>query len=284
MKEKICDICGNSGHLKATCRQSMPGAYAQQAAPMPFQNVQGASGGCHCCGKTGHKKSECPMKDKSCDICGAVGHLKSTCRQTGAGPGGQAPGGPAGHWVYAGNESSPYQDRPVSADSCLCCGKTGHRKADCPMKDKACDICGNVGHLKSTCRQAAGPPGAYVQQSLAPSRSVGGQAQVGADNCLCCGKTGHRKADCPMKDKPCDICGRLGHLKSTCRQGGGGGGGGQQMGSCHCCGQTGHVKAECPMQDKTCDACGKTGHLKATCRQAPTGSNPVPPWKRQRMM
>lgn len=73
------------------------------------------------------------------------------------------------------------------------------------MKDKACDICGMPGHLKSTCRQAS---------------SIGGArptSKASALICLCCGKAGHQKVDCSMKDKQCDLCGVQGHLRATCR-------------------------------------------------------------------
>jgi len=278
MKDKACDICGGVGHLRSTCRQAGPDAFVQQQGP---RHSVGADD-CMCCGKTGHRKADCPMKDKACDICGGVGHLKSTCRQ--AAPGFHVQQVGPGNYVQqfaASDRGFPVQG--VGADDCLCCGRTGHRKADCPMKDKACDICGGVGHLKSTCRQAApGAPGQFVQ----------GHA-IGADNCLCCGKTGHRKADCPMRDKACDICGGVGHLKSTCRQAGPaayvqqpGPGPVQGVGAddCLCCGRAGHRKADCPMKDKTCDLCGAAGHLKSTCRRSVGGTHgkqqsaPAPPW------
>ena len=37
-------------------------------------------------------------------------------------------------------------------ETCLCCGKEGHRNADCSHKNATCSICGKVGHLKAVCR------------------------------------------------------------------------------------------------------------------------------------
>merc|ERR1719183_1878979 len=48
----------------------------------------------------------------------------------------------------------------------------------------------------------------------------GGGNRIGDNNCLCCGKIGHRKVDCPMLGKSCDICGKTDHLKSTCKAAG----------------------------------------------------------------
>jgi len=293
MKDKSCDICGGVGHLRNTCRSAGMGGYVQQFKPQ-FQQYSApaqqsgfqATGAdqCLCCGKTGHRKADCPMKDKSCDICGKTGHLRTTCGHAASGGGGMA--------MAMGNQySAPAQQsgfQATGADQCLCCGKTGHRKADCPMKDKSCDICGKIGHLRTTCGHAAsGGKGMGMSMGMgnqysAPAQQSGFQA-TGADQCLCCGKTGHRKADCPMKDKSCDICGKTGHLRTTCGHAASGGGGMsgyvQQSGpaqgfqavgadNCLCCGKTGHRKADCPMKDKQCDICGGIGHLRSTCRQS----------------
>ena len=36
--------------------------------------------------------------------------------------------------------------------TCLCCGKEGHKKADCKLKTVTCSNCGKIGHLRAVCR------------------------------------------------------------------------------------------------------------------------------------
>jgi len=38
------------------------------------------------------------------------------------------------------------------------------------------------------------------------------------DNCHACGSRDHKVADCPSRDKTCDVCGQTGHLRRKCRQ------------------------------------------------------------------
>merc|ERR1719162_129822 len=116
------------------------------------------------------------MAGKSCDICGKVGHSKSTCMG-----GGQGGGGGGGNWGMSAFSGPSGGGNRVGDNNCLCCGQTGHRKADCPMAGKSCDICGKVGHLKSTCNASG--------MSAFPGPSGGGN-RVGDNNCLCCGETG----------------------------------------------------------------------------------------------
>ena len=40
-------------------------------------------------------------------------------------------------------------------ETCLCCGKEGHRKADHKFKNASCAICGQVGHLRAMCRNTS---------------------------------------------------------------------------------------------------------------------------------
>ena len=37
-------------------------------------------------------------------------------------------------------------------ETCLCCGKKGHKKADCKFKTATRSNCGKVGHLRAVCR------------------------------------------------------------------------------------------------------------------------------------
>jgi len=75
-----------------------------------------------------------------------------------------------------------------------------------------------VGHLRATCRKSdGGGGGGSAGGAKKTIRKSGG----GAKDCRCCGKVGHIKADCPMKDKECSVCGMAGHLKATCRAAGG---------------------------------------------------------------
>ena len=36
--------------------------------------------------------------------------------------------------------------------TCLCCGKEGHKKADCKLKTVTCSKCGKIGYLRAVCR------------------------------------------------------------------------------------------------------------------------------------
>eukprot|EP00971_Amphidinium_carterae_P052214 1027960-Amphidinium_carterae.1 len=43
-------------------------------------------------------------------------------------------------------------------------------------------------------------------------------AENASKQCLCCGRTGHVKADCYHKESYCSICGKQGHLAKMCKQ------------------------------------------------------------------
>lgn len=62
------------------------------------------------------------------------------------------------------------------------------------------------------------------QQTATTQRAHCGQQ--GHQQCrtyVCCGNTGHVKADCKQKHLDCKSCGKMGHLATVCRSGGGGG-------------------------------------------------------------
>ena len=78
-------ICG--GHLRATCRQAGGSSKGARGSGGVQKTIRKSSGkdDCHCCGKTGHQRANCPMKDKECNVCGKTGHIRATCRAEGGG-------------------------------------------------------------------------------------------------------------------------------------------------------------------------------------------------------
>ena len=100
------------------------------------------------------------------------------------------------------------------ADTCLACGKPGHRKADCRFRDAVCHRCGRKGHTQATCRGGEPSKGSgggggrgeakpYVKGrgKGASSKGAGKSAGKGAasSGCFVCGKHGHRAAQCTQR-------------------------------------------------------------------------------------
>ena len=106
-RDKTCDTCGKTGHLKIKCR--MESRQTEKSAPRErrdrgegkdsrgrsdagktcnncgeFGHLAGACpepNQCHACGSTDHSVADCPNKEKTCDVCGKTGHLRAKCRQ-----------------------------------------------------------------------------------------------------------------------------------------------------------------------------------------------------------
>ena len=53
---------------------------------------------CYCCGKTGHSRAECWMKEKECRVCKKVGHMERTCYKGKGGKGMEAQRGQPDLW------------------------------------------------------------------------------------------------------------------------------------------------------------------------------------------
>ncbi|CAL1151089.1 unnamed protein product, partial [Cladocopium goreaui] len=143
-------------------------------------------------------RSKCRMDtqklvDKTCNNCGTMGHIAKDC-------------------------PSPAQ--------CHCCGATVHEIAACPHREKTCENCGKGGHLKKKCRQDKEnePPRGKGStkgkgKGLAKTcKNCGVQGHLLRDchepsQCHCCGSTVHAVAECPNREKSCELCG----LGTQCR-------------------------------------------------------------------
>ena len=121
----------------------------QAATPMDIGIVMAAP--CSVCGKGGHLKADCKLKDAICRNCGKVGHIAAVCR---SGAKGYNVGKGYGKSKGAGkDERHKGHGKGNSKDKkCICCGRLGHRKAECKFKDATCSLCHKVGHLRAVCR------------------------------------------------------------------------------------------------------------------------------------
>ena len=57
---------------------------------------------------------------------------------------------PQGHWFR--ELFKQQQSKKRTPETCLCCGKEGHKNADCKFKSATSSNCGKVGHLRVVCR------------------------------------------------------------------------------------------------------------------------------------
>lgn len=62
-------------HLeKKNINRNKPGGFRQNTSPLNKQNVS-----CFCCGKNGHMKLQCSLREKFCSECGVKGHIFKVC-------------------------------------------------------------------------------------------------------------------------------------------------------------------------------------------------------------
>ena len=116
---------------------------SSQPTPMDIGAVMST---CACCGKAGHEKARCRLRNAKCSICGKTGHLRAMCRQREKSAGKTSPSSSSG-------KSSGSTSRG-STDKCYCCGQVGHRRPDCPRRNESCSLCGKRGHLSHVCRSS----------------------------------------------------------------------------------------------------------------------------------
>ena len=72
------------------------------------------------------------------------------------------------------------------------------------------------------CRQREKSAGkSSPSSSSGKSSGKGGMSRGSADKCCCCGQVGHRRPDCPRRNKNRSLCGKRGQLNKVCRSSGG---------------------------------------------------------------
>ena len=106
------------------------------ASPTPME-IGAVVSTCACCGKAGHEKSKCRLRNVKCSNCGKTGHVKKMCRQ-------REKSSPSSSSSKGSGKSGKNRS---NTDKCYCCGQPGHRRPDCPHRNESCSRCGKRGHL-----------------------------------------------------------------------------------------------------------------------------------------
>ena len=110
-----------------------------QPTPMGIGAVMST---CACCGKAGHEKARCRLRNAKCSNCGKTGHLRAMCRQRE-----KSAGSLEQQWQELWKrQCKPWKHRQV----------VGHRRPDCPRRNENCSLCGKRGHLSQVCRSSGG--------------------------------------------------------------------------------------------------------------------------------
>ena len=144
-------LCANvDQYLRTTVDSS------SQPTPMEIGAVMST---CTCCGKAGHEKARCRLRNVKCSNCGKTGHLRAMCRQREKSAGTSSPSSTNGKSSGKGSASRG------STDKCYCCG----RRPDCPRRNECCSLCGKRGHLSQVCRSCCGNASARADDTLCNS-------------------------------------------------------------------------------------------------------------------
>ena len=120
---------------------------AAQPAPIEIGAVVSK---CPCCGKSGHEKSTCRLRNAQGSNCGNTGHLKKMCRQREKSGGKSSPSSSSCKSSGKGGTSRSITEK------CYCCGQFGHRKHDCRHRNENCSRCGKRGHTSQMCQSGQG--------------------------------------------------------------------------------------------------------------------------------
>ena len=127
--------------------------------------------------------------------------------------------------IYHQRSSQPMDISAVlTVGKCLSCGSQTHQRKDCWHKDATCKTCGKRGLLAKVCRSGnaqtprhGSPKGTGKGSEKGSGQGKGKGKKRTPETCLCCGKEGHKKADCKFKTATCSTCGKVGHPRAVCR-------------------------------------------------------------------
>jgi cellular nucleic acid-binding protein len=181
--------------------------------------------------------------------------------------------------MYGGQDPGP-KGNP----NCFNCGDSGHMSRDCIKPrpyEQGCVTCNSRAHASKFCpkrieqlehdravlmqMQAYGyGPTGYPTPfgSFDPSSSYMNESQ----QCLKCGKTGHKERECYAGQKDfvkCYNCNSKGHFAKDCTKG-------PMPQTCFNCGETGHMGKECTRTGRVCFICKGSGHVSKQCPSLPT--------------
>ena len=137
--------------------------------PTPME-VDAVVSTCACCGRSGHEKAKCRMRNSKCNNCGKTGHLKKMCRQREKSVNKSSTSNSCNK--SSGSDSANRE----STVNCYCCGQVGHRRPDCPRQNESCILCGKRGHLSHVCRSSGGS--AYSRAVEAEHAELEGEREI----------------------------------------------------------------------------------------------------------
>ena len=118
-----------------------------QQSPQPMDISAVLTGAkCRRCGSQTHQRKDCWCKDATCKTCGKQGHVEVETHKH------RDKGAPRGTGKGSVEGSGKGDAKNRTPETCLCCGKEGHKRSDCKFKTATCSNCKKVGHLRVVCR------------------------------------------------------------------------------------------------------------------------------------
>ena len=119
---------------------------SRTAQPTPME-IGAVVSTCARCGKTGHDKSTCRLRNAKCSTCGKTGHLKKVSRQRE-----KSAGKTSSSSSNAAGAAKVLKKNRTNNRTRYCSGQLGHRRPDCPHRSEKCSRCGKRGHVSQICK------------------------------------------------------------------------------------------------------------------------------------